>query len=60
MAYRTFTRSANNFEEFAKARKRTVETGLTRQEALQRCEEYDKNRTSRQIRKGTKLEFEEQ
>lgn len=60
MAYKTFTRSANSLEEFSRARKRTVETGLTLQEAQQRCKEYNNNRTPKQIRKGTKLEFTEQ
>ncbi len=58
MTYRTFKRSARNWEEFASARKSTVDTGLTYDEARERCKEYNENRTSRQIAKGTKLEFD--
>ena len=58
--YRTFKRSAVNWQQFASAWKITVETGLTYEQAQQRCEEYNNNRTSVQIRKGTKLEFEAQ
>jgi len=36
----------------------TVDTGLTLEEARRQCEEYNKNRTSAQIRKGTMMEFE--
>jgi len=55
--YKTFLRSCNNWKEFGSARKITQETGLSYEEARQRCEEYERQRTSRQIRKGTKLEF---
>ena len=58
MTYRTFKRSARNWEEFASARKITDETGLTYEEARERCQEYNENRTAEQERKGTKLEFE--
>lgn len=56
--YRTFKRSARSFEEFARARKITEERGLTYEQARQRCQEYNDNRTAAQIHKGTKLEFE--
>lgn len=56
--YRTFKRSCTNWEEFGKARKITVETGLTWQQAYEACQEFNQNRTSRQISRGTKLEFE--
>lgn len=56
--FRTFKRSARNFEEFARARKITDRTGLTREEARQRCEEWNADRTASQIARGTKLEFE--
>jgi len=56
--YRTFKRSCRNWQEFASARKITEETGLTYDQAAQRCRQYNDNRTSAQIRKGTKLEFE--
>jgi len=55
--YRTFKRSARNFQEFGRARKMTEETGLTYEQARQRCEEYNAARTAAQVRKGTKLEF---
>jgi hypothetical protein len=55
--YRTFKRSARNFEQFARARKVTVDRGLTIDEALRACEQFNANRTPSQIRKGTKLEF---
>ena len=58
MKYRTFKRSCRNFKEFSKSRKMTVDTGLTLEEARRQCEEYNKNRTSAQIRKGTMMEFE--
>lgn len=55
--YKTFKRSATNFQEFASARKVTQETGLTFQQAKAKCDEYNNNRTPAQIRKGTRLEF---
>lgn len=55
--YKTFKRSAMSWETFASARKITVETGLTYEQARERCAAYNANRTARQIRKGTKLEF---
>lgn len=56
--YRTFKRSCTNWQEFARARKVTEDTGLTYEQARERCEEFNKNRTPRQKRKGTKMEFE--
>jgi len=63
--YRTFKRSykidpthphiRNNF---LNGRKMTEETGLTYQQALERCKEFNDNRTAAQKRKGTMLEFE--
>lgn len=55
--YRTFKRSATDFESFARARKITVDTGLTYEEARAACDRFNANRTPAQIRKGTKLEF---
>ena len=55
--YRTFKRSCTNWREFGSARKMTVETGLTYDQARERCQEYAKGRTAAQIRKGTMLEF---
>jgi len=60
MSYYTFKRSATNFEEFATARKIHDQGGLTRDEARERCKEFNDNRTAAQIQAGTKLEFEEQ
>jgi hypothetical protein len=55
--YKTFIRSCTNWRQFAKARKITQETGLTYEQAKQRCVDYVLKRTRRQIRKGTMLEF---
>lgn len=55
--YKTFKRSATSFSEFRSARKITEETGLTHDEARERCQEFNNNRTPRQVSKGTKLEF---
>lgn len=55
--YKTFKRSCNTLEEFAKARKITVDTGLTEDQAREQCREFNNNRTPAQIRKGTKMEF---
>lgn len=58
--YRTFKRSCTCWGQFASARKITEETGLTYEQAVQRCDQYNNNRTPAQIRKGTKLEFTSQ
>jgi hypothetical protein len=55
--YKTFKRSATGWESFSSARKITVDRGLTYDEARRSCENFNKNRTAAQIRKGTKLEF---
>ena len=60
MAYKTFLRSARSFEEFGRARKRTVDRGLTYDEARRSCEAYNASRTAREIKRGTKLEFTEE
>jgi hypothetical protein len=56
--YRTFKCSATNWDQFAHNRKITQSTGLTFAQAKAECEAYNKNRTARQIRKGTMIEFE--
>lgn len=56
--YRTFKRSCTNWQEFATARKITVERGLSYSEAYDRCQEFEKNLTPAQKRKGTRMEFE--
>jgi len=55
--YKTFKRSATDWKSFASSRKITVETGLTYEQARERCELFNSTRTTRQIRRGTKLEF---
>lgn len=57
MRYKTFLRSCVNWRQFASARKTTQETGLSYEEAMQRCANYNSARTSRQIKRGTKMEF---
>lgn len=57
MRYKVFKRSATNWEEFARARKITVATNLSGDEARAMCDKFNNNRTPVQIRKGTKLEF---
>jgi hypothetical protein len=57
--YKTFKRSCKGWEEFSSARKMTGETGLTLEQARQRCDAFNNHRTPAQIRKGTKLEFTE-
>ena len=60
MSYKTFTRSATNFSEFSSAKKHTVDTGLTYDEARRACQEYNKNRTEEEKEAGTKMEFTEE
>ena len=56
--YRTFKRSARNWQEFSSARKMTEERGLTYTQASERCKQFNANLTPRQRARGTKLEFE--
>ncbi len=56
--YRTFKRSATNFDQFSTARKITVERGLTREQAVEQCQRFNDNRTPAQLRKGTAMEFD--
>ena len=55
--YKTFKRSCRSWEEFASARKITVDTRLSYDEARDACREYNDNRTKAQIEAGTKMEF---
>jgi len=55
--YKTFIRSCTDGQSFLRARKMTQETGLTYDQARQKCQDYNKMRNARQIRKGTKMEF---
>ncbi len=41
----------------ARARKITIDRGLTHDEARRQCDRFNGSRTSAQIRKGTKCEF---
>lgn len=56
--YRVFRRSCTNWKEFAQARKTTVATGQTIEQARAMCDDFNANRTPQQVREGTKLEFE--
>jgi hypothetical protein len=58
--YRTFLRSCTNWTEFANSPKVTQESGLTLQEARERCKEFNDNLTDEEKEKGTKLEFDEE
>ena len=57
VTYRTFLRSCTDWKSFSKARKITQATGLTEAEAYEMCQRYNDNRNSRQIAKGTKMEY---
>lgn len=56
--YKTFLRSAANWEEFSKNPKMEQETGLTLSEARAACQEYNAERDHYSIENGTKMEFE--
>lgn len=56
--FRTFKRTARNWEELARARKHIVDRGLSYEEARRKCREYNEARNAQQIRLGTKMEFE--
>jgi hypothetical protein len=56
--YRTFKRTAKNFEEFSIAEKIEIDFGLTYSEAREQCEDFNNNRTNEEIEAGTKMEFE--
>ena len=58
--YKTFKRSCTNWEQFSSARCITESTGLTLEQARAECQQFNDNRTSAQIRKGTKMEFTSQ
>ena len=56
--YRTFKRSARNFDEFARARKITVDRRLSYSEARRACQEFNADLTPAQECRGLKMEFE--
>jgi hypothetical protein len=58
--YRTFTRRAKNWEQFATARKHAIDRNLTLDEARRACTAFNDHRTEAQVRDGTKMEFEHQ
>lgn len=58
--YKTFKRSATNWQQFAHGRKITHDTSLTYEEARRQCEQFNANLTPAQRRRGTRLEFTEQ
>lgn len=58
--YRTFLRSANNFEEFSAAEKIEQTTGLSFSDAREECEQFNADRTEAEIESGTKMEFEKE
>lgn len=60
MKYKTFLRSCTNWQSFGSARKITQDTNLTYEQAQERCAEFKRNRTARQIKRGTMLEFTEE
>ena len=55
--YKTFKRSCRNWAEFSSARKTTVDTRLSYDEALRACHAFNAARTPAQVRKGLKMEF---
>lgn len=57
MRYKTFLRAARNFNEFSSARKKTVDRGLTLEEARRACATFNNARSPAQIKRGIKLEF---
>jgi len=57
MKYKTFIRSATNWQQFSSGRKQTVDVGLTIDEARRACERFNQNRTTAQTKRGTKMEF---
>ena len=56
--YRVFSRCCRSWEEFATARKREIKSGLSLEQARDICKEFNDNRNSTQISRGTKYEFE--
>lgn len=60
MTYRTFLRSARNFEEFSSAEKIEQETDLTIEDAREACKNFNDHRSEDEIDAGTKMEFEEE
>lgn len=55
--YKTFLRSCITWQQFARTRQITQHTRLSYEQARALCQEYNRNRTARQIKRGTKMEF---
>ncbi len=55
--YKTFLRSCTNWQQFGRARKLNQGRGLSYEQARRACQEYNRNRTARQVARGTKMEF---
>ena len=55
--YKTFIRSGRSFETFSRSRRKTVDTGLTYDEAKRAAQRFNAERSPRQVRAGTKMEF---
>jgi hypothetical protein len=53
--YRTFIRSMQQFMDGRRGR--TVDKGLTEDEARRACQRFNSNRTPAQVRKGIKMEY---
>lgn len=58
--YRVFKRAARSFEEFAKARKVTVQRGLPLDAASALCTTCNMQRSASDRERGLKYEFEEE
>jgi hypothetical protein len=55
--YCTFTRAARNWEEFASAKKVVHDRGLTEEEARAACQEWNANRSAKDVKAGRKMEY---
>jgi len=58
--YKVFKRTAKNFQEFAKARKFSIAFGVSYTHAVEICKNFNENRSDKQIKDGTKYEFEKE
>lgn len=56
--YKTFIRTCATWREFASARKRTVDRGLTFDEALRACDRYNAELSEADRERGKRMEFE--
>jgi hypothetical protein len=56
--YFVFERSARGWEDFERADKRTIQEGLSQQEARAFCKDFNDHRSPLQIEAGTKWEYQ--